>query len=118
MTKASLTFYNDEEDEYGQITAKPNSKGYFLAVSGETIAVDPKVIPYYSRVHIPALEEIATDPDSIFFAHDTGSAVKARIASIARGNDYPVIDVFMKVSKRQLLKLNDKFGNEVEYEII
>lgn len=118
MNKCSITFYNDLEDEYGQITAKPNAGGIFLAVHGETIAVDPKIIPYNSWVHIPALADIARNPHSVFFAHDTGSAVKDKTASRARGNDYPVIDVFMKVPCKELLKLNDKFGNEVEYEIV
>lgn len=118
MNKATLTFYNDEEDEYGETTAKANSEGEFLAIHGETIAVDPAVIPYKSWVHIPALSEIARSSDSVFYAHDTGSAVKGKTASKARGNDYPVIDVFVRIPKSELNKMNEKFGEEVEYEII
>lgn len=118
MKKCTITFYNDEEDEYGQTTARQNAAGLFIAVHGETIAVDPKIIPYGSQVHIPALTALTPDRMGVFFAHDTGSAVKSKVSSIARGNDYPVIDVFVRVPRSKLFKMNDIYGETAEYEIV
>lgn len=118
MKLATLTFYNDLEDSFGSTTARTNPDGKFQAIQGLTIAVDPEVIPYKSWVCIPALADLSIHPGAIFFAHDTGSAVKSRKSSIAHGNDYPVIDVFMKIPTEDLFKMNGKYGTEVEYEII
>ncbi len=52
-----------------------------------SVAVDPKVIPYGSRVVWP-------DGQTIWTAVDTGSAVKNRTAAKAWGEDVPVVDVF------------------------
>lgn len=118
VKKATLTFYNDKEDSYGETTARRNEGGNFKAIAGSTIAVDPTIIPYGSKVRIPSLSEISLSGDGIFYAHDTGSAVVNKVASKARGNDYPVIDVFMLTSCNELLHLNERFGNQIEYEVI
>lgn len=52
--------------------------------SGHTIAVDPKVIPYGSKVHIPLIGKT-------YKAHDTGPAVVKKKAS--RGKNI-VVDVY------------------------
>jgi 3D (Asp-Asp-Asp) domain-containing protein len=58
------------------------------AVCGQTIAVDPKIIPYGSQVSIPEMGKT-------FKAVDTGSAVKARTAAKKLGRpDAIVVDVF------------------------
>jgi 3D (Asp-Asp-Asp) domain-containing protein len=59
-----------------------SSTGYTLK-QGDSIAVDPKIIPYESDVIIPNV--------GLVKAVDTGSAVKDRVAS---GGKLPVIDVF------------------------
>ena len=56
-------------------------------ICGKTVAVDPKIIPYGSRVKIPQMGLTTT-------AIDTGSAVKARSASKKLGKNNIVIDVF------------------------
>lgn len=57
------------------------------AVCGKTVAVDPKIIPYGSKVEIPKMGKT-------FIAKDTGSAVKKRTASKRLKRDNIVIDVF------------------------
>jgi hypothetical protein len=58
------------------------------AVCGQTIAVDPKIIPYGSQVTIPEMGKT-------FTAADTGSGVVARTAAKKLGRpDAIVVDVF------------------------
>ena len=57
-----------------------------------SVAVDPKIIPYFSRIYIPNL--------GIRIAHDTGTAVINKKAS---GGKYPVIDIFF-LHKKDALK--------------
>jgi 3D (Asp-Asp-Asp) domain-containing protein len=59
-----------------------SSTGYTLK-QGDSIAVDPRIIPYESDVIIPNV--------GLVKAVDTGSAVKGKVAS---GGKLPVIDVF------------------------
>jgi len=59
-----------------------SSTGYTLK-QGESIAVDPRIIPYEKEVIIPNV--------GLVKAVDTGSAVKARTASSGK---LPVVDVF------------------------
>jgi 3D (Asp-Asp-Asp) domain-containing protein len=59
-----------------------SSTGYTLK-QGDSIAVDPKIIPYESDVIIPNV--------GLVKAVDTGSAVRGKVAS---GGKLPVIDVF------------------------
>ena len=58
-------------------------------ISGKTIAVDPKVIPYGSQISIPQMGKT-------FIAHDTGSAVKSRLASRKHGRNNIVVDIFCR----------------------
>ncbi len=68
-------------------------------VSGKTIAVDPKVIPYGSKISIPQMGKT-------FIAHDTGSAVKSRLASRKHGRNNIVVDIFCysEAQARQYIK--------------
>lgn len=119
MATATLTFYNGLDDKFGTLTARPNPSGVCEAVHGVTIAVDPIFIPYGSRVHIPDLALFSAGGDGTFYAHDTGTAVKKRTASLRRGNVYPVIDVYANVkTAAELDALNDKYGNTVEYHVL
>lgn len=59
-----------------------SSTGYTLK-QGDSIAVDPRIIPYEKEVIIPNV--------GLVRAVDTGSAVKGKVAS---GGKMPVIDVF------------------------
>jgi 3D (Asp-Asp-Asp) domain-containing protein len=65
------------------------------AVNRSTAAVDPKIIPYNSRIVIPELNK-----DLI--AHDTGSAVVKRTASKRTGRNEPVVDIFFTYKKEAL----------------
>lgn len=60
-------------------------------VSGNSVAVDPRIIPYYST-----LSFFTKSGKREFRAIDSGSAVKSRLASRKTGRNEPVIDVFFK----------------------
>lgn len=61
----------------------------------KTIAVDPKIIPYNSKVFIAKMGKT-------FLAQDTGSAVKSRTASRKLGKTNIVIDIYCKNQKEAL----------------
>jgi 3D (Asp-Asp-Asp) domain-containing protein/lambda repressor-like predicted transcriptional regulator len=73
---------------------KKSSTGYTLK-QGESIAVDPKIIPYRKEVIIPNI--------GLVKAVDTGSAVVAKSASHGK---LPVIDVFFEHKKDAMLFAN------------
>jgi len=80
---ARITYYwpsNGGQVGYQTATGKK-------AVCSKTVAVDPKIIPYGSKVRIPQMGITAT-------AMDTGNSVKARSASKKLGRNNIVIDVF------------------------
>lgn len=80
---ARVTYYwPGNGGQSGRQTATGN-----LATGGKTAAVDPKIIPYGSRIIIPKM-------DKVFVAHDTGSAVVSRKASKNLGKNNIVIDIF------------------------
>ena len=65
--------------------------------SNKTIAVDPKIIRYHSKIFIPKMGKT-------FIAQDTGSAVKSRRASRKLGTGNIVVDIYCK-NKNQGLAL-------------
>lgn len=73
---------------------KKSSTGYTLK-QGESIAVDPKIIPYKKEVIIPNV--------GVVKAVDTGTAVKTKKASNGK---LPVIDVFFERKKDAMLFAN------------
>jgi len=92
----------DNPDEFTAKTARvtyywPGSGGQVgyqtatgkRAICGQSAAVDPRIIPYGSEIHIPKM-------DMVVKAVDTGSAVKARTASKKLGRNDIVIDIFCK----------------------
>lgn len=80
----------------GQVGAKTSTGA--KAQSGKTLAVDPKVIPYGSKVFIPQMGKT-------YVAQDTGSAVVSKKAS--KGKTI-VVDVFCS-SKSEADKYIKKF---------
>ena len=118
LKKATLTFYNGLDDQYGSTTARPGNSGKAEAEHGITVAVDPKVIPYNSRIYIPSLKKFSKNGDGIFIAHDTGSAVKSRKASKGRGNSNPVIDIYANVPSNELGSLNKQLGYTTFYQVL
>lgn len=86
--KARVTYYEPRSCPYGNVT----STGRY-ATEGVTVAVDPKIIPYGSRVRIPEVDGLVGD--GWFLAQDTGSAVKSRKASRRWGSRAPVVDVYV-----------------------
>lgn len=73
---------------------KRSSTGYTLK-QGESIAVDPRIIPYRKEVIIPNI--------GLVKAVDTGTAVKQKRASNGK---LPVIDVFFEHKKDAMLFAN------------
>ena len=73
---------------------KKSSTGYTLK-QGESIAVDPKIIPYRKEVIIPNI--------GLVKAVDTGTAVKQKKASNGK---LPVIDVFFEHKKDAMMFAN------------
>lgn len=81
-----LTCYHAQSDHWTK--QGKTSTGQPLRSWG-TCAVDPKIIPYGSIVHIPSL-------NLKLVAVDTGTAVKNRKASRLRGKPHaPVVDIFI-----------------------
>jgi len=82
-----------------------SSTGYTLK-EGESIAVDPRIIPYDKEVIIPNV--------GLVKAVDTGTAVKEKVAS---GGKLPVIDVFF-VNKRDALEFADSHPKIVKVAVL
>lgn len=84
---------------------KKSSTGYTLK-QGESIAVDPKIIPYKKEVIIPNI--------GVVKAVDTGSAVKAKKASNGK---LPVIDVFFE-HKKDAMRFANNYPKVVKVAIL
>ena len=78
----------------------------------KTCAVDPKTIPYGSKI------ELCTNPPLLLAANDTGSAVKSRKAAKKMGKDVPVVDVFFNTIRqaKQFIKDNPYFVEAKIYD--
>ena len=84
---------------------KKSSTGYTLK-QGESIAVDPKIIPYRKEVIIPNI--------GVVKAVDTGSAVVSKKASKGR---LPVIDVFFE-HKKDAITFANRYPKIVKVAVI
>lgn len=84
---------------------KRSSTGYTLK-QGESIAVDPRIIPYKKEVIIPNI--------GLVKAVDTGSAVIAKSASNGK---LPVIDVFFEY-KKDAIKFANNYPKVVRVAIL
>lgn len=84
---------------------KRSSTGYTLK-QGESIAVDPRIIPYRKEVIIPNI--------GIVKAVDTGSAVVAKSASNGK---LPVIDVFFE-HKKDAMSFANRYPKVVKVAVL
>ncbi|NBW58728.1 hypothetical protein EBR43_13325 [bacterium] len=84
---------------------KKSATGYTLK-QGESIAVDPKIIPYRKEVIIPNI--------GLVKAVDTGSAVVAKSASNGK---LPVIDVFFE-NKRDAMTFASRYPKVVKVAVL
>jgi len=82
-----------------------SSTGYTLK-QGDSIAVDPRIIPYDKEVIIPNV--------GLVRAVDTGTAVKDKVAS---GGKLPVIDVFF-VNKSDAINFADSHPKIVKVAVL
>jgi len=82
-----------------------SSTGYTLK-QGDSIAVDPRIIPYNKEVIIPNV--------GLVKAVDTGTAVKDKVAS---GGKLPVIDVFF-VNKSDAIDFADSHPKIVKVAVL
>lgn len=82
-----------------------SSTGYTLK-QGDSIAVDPRIIPYQKEVIIPNV--------GLVKAVDTGTAVKDKVAS---GGKLPVIDVFF-VNKSDAIDFADSHPKIVKVAVL
>jgi len=89
--KARLTVYWAKGGDTDRDTARKRSSSGTRLREGVSVAVDPRLIPFYKRLYIPNL--------GIRVAHDTGTAVKQKKAS---GGKLPVIDIFFEKKKDAL----------------
>ncbi len=64
-------------------------------VNKRSAAVDPKIIPYGSRIILP-------EAGKELVAVDTGNAVKQRTAAKKLGKDVPVVDIYFDCKKEAL----------------
>jgi len=76
------TYWAKGGDTDGWSAKRQSSTGVRLRPN-VSVAVDPRIIPYFSRLYIPNL--------GFRYAHDTGTDVIKKKAS---GGKYPIIDVF------------------------
>ena len=111
FTIGTYCYQNPPPKPYTEYTARvtyywndPKTATGNKPVCGYTIAVDPSIIPYNSKVTIPHLNQN-------FIAHDTGPAVVNRTASKKLGKNNIVIDIYCKDRKvaQQRIKKNPMF---------
>lgn len=94
MTVRLTVYWAKGGDTDRDSARKKSSTGYTLK-QGESIAVDPRIIPYRKEVIIPNI--------GLVKAVDTGTAVKQKKASNGK---LPVIDVFFEHKKDAILFAN------------
>jgi 3D (Asp-Asp-Asp) domain-containing protein len=81
--KVRITTYWAKGGDTDSWSAKRQSSTGVRLKPNVSVAVDPKIIPYFSRLYIPNL--------GFRYAHDTGTDVIKKKASKGK---YPVIDIF------------------------
>jgi len=87
--RVRVTAYWSVGEGTDQWTARGISSTGVPLKENHSVAVDPKVIPYGSRI-------VWSEGNKIWHAVDTGGAVKDRTAAKAWGEDVPVVDVFFE----------------------
>ena len=94
--KVRLTAYWAKGSDTDSDTARRKSSTGATLKPNKSIAVDPRIIPFFSKVYIPNL--------GFRVAHDTGTDVKNKRAS---GGKYPIIDIFFMTEKEAMRFVNN-----------
>ena len=93
--KVRLTAYWAKGSNTDSWSAKRQSSTGATLKPNKSVAVDPRIIPYFSKLYIPNL--------GFRFAHDTGTAVINKKASKGK---YPVVDIFFMTEKEAMRFIN------------
>jgi len=94
--KVRLTAYWAKGSDTDSWSAKRQSSTGATLKPNKSVAVDPRIIPYFSKLYIPNL--------GFRFAHDTGTDVIRKKAS---GGKYPVVDIFFLTEKEAMRFVNN-----------
>ena len=94
--KVRLTAYWARGSDTDSWSAKRQSSSGATLKPNRSVAVDPRIIPYFSKLYIPNL--------GFRVAHDTGTAVINKKASHGQ---YPVIDIFFMTEKEAMRFVNN-----------
>ena len=94
--KVRLTAYWARGSGTDSWSAKRQSSTGATLKPNKSVAVDPRIIPYFSKLYIPNL--------GFRFAHDTGTDVIRKKAS---HGEYPVVDIFFMTEKEAMRFVNN-----------
>ena len=94
--KVRLTAYWAKGSGTDSWSAKRQSSTGATLKPNRSVAVDPRIIPYFSKLYIPNL--------GFRFAHDTGTDVIKKKASHGK---YPVVDIFFMTEKEAMRFVNN-----------
>jgi len=94
--KVRLTAYWAKGSDTDSWSAKRQSSTGATLKPNKSVAVDPRIIPYFSKLYIPNL--------GFRFAHDTGRDVIRKKASHGK---YPVVDIFFMTEKEAMRFVNN-----------
>lgn len=94
--KVRLTAYWARGSDTDSWSAKRQSSTGATLKPNKSVAVDPKIIPYFSKLYIPNL--------GFRFAHDTGTDVIRKKASHGK---YPIVDIFFMTEKEAMRFVNN-----------
>ncbi len=94
--KVRLTAYWAKGSGTDSWSAKRQSSTGATLKPNRSVAVDPRIIPYFSKLYIPNL--------GFRFAHDTGTDVIKKKASHGK---YPIIDIFFMTEKEAIRFINN-----------
>ena len=94
--KVRLTAYWAKGSGTDSWSARRQSSTGATLKPNRSVAVDPKIIPYFSKLYIPNL--------GFRFAHDTGTDVIRKKASHGK---YPVVDIFFMTEKEAMRFVNN-----------
>jgi 3D (Asp-Asp-Asp) domain-containing protein len=94
--KVRLTAYWAKGSGTDSWSAKRQSSTGATLKPNKSVAVDPRIIPYFSKLYIPNL--------GFRFAHDTGTDVVRKKASHGK---YPVVDIFFMTEKEAMRFVNN-----------
>jgi 3D (Asp-Asp-Asp) domain-containing protein len=94
--KVRLTAYWAKGSDTDSWSAKRQSSTGATLKPNRSVAVDPRIIPYFSKLYIPNL--------GFRFAHDTGTDVIRKKASHGK---YPIVDIFFMTEKEAMRFVNN-----------